>query len=1520
MSDQPKSTAPYHQLDFDLQQLRPDLRICVRRPLDGGLSGANVFLVDCQIEDEQRLAVLKLVSTKQAVNEERGDLAARNTWLQPFLPDHFIVLGALPDGRRTAFLSSLARDRMDDCLTLTEILDESLVYGTDHILAALGWVYRQEAGRVWGSGQTRPVRECFRAPLIPHLGNEWLDFWRDTDLPGPEVPGLIFEDSAERWPNPVAFLLGDERLWPSPSTDVRVPWLWGHGDLNPQNVLAPSYQRAHARQLVPACPRPEELTKHLSLIDLPFSREVPFTYDAAFLLSWLRLRLLPRFINRTNRDLAVRTISAVVREAGTGQPAYDVPAGGGDFARCAGNLLNQLRMAQPRLAPETSIAYLASLAAAGLWQAIKAISRRDRAARDRPVAISGLVLSALALRQVLGAQAATLPSPDCRLWADPAAEKGPTWSVAAHSLAQRLKRPEGRRDMVLVLGPDWGPFLGLPAEEDLRHIVRKPPAELQEYLRLELAPPVKQRLMALSALPLMAVLDWSVFRATREAVAAGLLRSDHRIVPCLPGQKVEPNWTERHLLPYFHLRGEIAELPTVALAGPDRNASRRKLRKSLEAFARRRQQVPLVCYVGVPVSLLPEIHEFLSETWQNKLEAVFVGETGAACEYVDDWKIEVCNGKLEDLLLVAEDAAIATAAVATAPSTQRSLRVADMALDAEGELISAPGQITSVAVDEEDYHAISRAGHLFLESRTRDTDLNPRAFLVGHRVTFEQVAADVPVDRDNFPAYLELLQVALREKRPQMLLIPHRPGAGASTALRWLAHRAANDLKVPTLVLSQGGNIAFEAIERLHRLVGRSFVVVADPEDVSTDDQQGLHSRCVPQNYRVVFLSSRRSFGTHKSDGSVPELDISLSEREQAILIERLARYCPGLSLGGLMATPYRSLFLLLLTAFRGELVKIDSFVAGLLGQADEQQKFLLATVAFFARCAHRPCAHDFLRLVTDEDDQALVERLRHFDQLLVLREPTGWHCRHVELSTRILKHYLTGVIDGTDNYRWQLSDLAEKLIRRCEGGEPGGDLAAEYIWALLNPQSEAGAFAGLIEGHEGLPDNAARRRVFSAASEQFQEHVNIISHFGKFLCEEENKFAESDHYLFRAYELEESNEAVVHMIGMRYRVEVKVLMQQCDIRSRTTEVQQRIDDLTEMAHQWFARAKEINLGSEYAYTSAIQLDVIRIKDELRRLGVKSSQDRTDSLLDERVSGLMLHADSLVADGQRYISPENRQHFNQARDELHYLRGDLDRAIECFRGHVTQLSGSQRAGTLVRLARLCLERGEARWQAGEHKKAYKDFEEGQRCVGLALEDPARAVDNIMLWYQCARYMPFWHRSHLIERLEQLNGQRSSLDSVFLLMCLYFADAVDTGSPASWREYERKQAESARRSAFLGVRTRIREWLVSENSPGKTGIEYRIYPHHLLVKDGLDESPVALQVAGERRARIMGRVSRVRSATEAYLKIEPMGFELFFRPRVQQGEAFYKSDEGSTMVSSAVAFTYEKPIGYDVRRT
>jgi hypothetical protein len=219
------------QLQEQLAKLRPDLGIEIREELGGGLSGANVYLVDCQLDAGPRLGVLKLASASQAEQESRGNARARESWLGSFMPEHFLQLGNPGDGNRVALLSSLARDRVEDCRTLRDALVESFFYGREHILSALAYTYRMEANRSWDAARLAPMRDCFQKPIRERLGDGWLKRWTTSQLPGPDHQALRLEDLSDRWPNPVAYLLNDAFWADDATSQVRIPWIISHGDL-----------------------------------------------------------------------------------------------------------------------------------------------------------------------------------------------------------------------------------------------------------------------------------------------------------------------------------------------------------------------------------------------------------------------------------------------------------------------------------------------------------------------------------------------------------------------------------------------------------------------------------------------------------------------------------------------------------------------------------------------------------------------------------------------------------------------------------------------------------------------------------------------------------------------------------------------------------------------------------------------------------------------------------------------------------------------------------------------------------------------------------------------------------------------------------------------------------------------------------------------------------------------------------------------------------------------------------------
>ena len=242
--------------------------------------------------------MLKITTASKANRESEGDQRARQTWLKPYLPDFFLPLIGDSDDR-AGLLMSLARDRLENCETLHASLSRSFGYAKKYVLWNVVNAYCKEASRHWPDVQYRPVRENFRKCVEHGLPDGWARQWQENSFPPAESDTVVFEASSDRWPNPVAYFSRSD-LWPTDDEfGVSIPWIPSHGDLNCRNVLCPSVDRSLALSLTTGAEQPlvgfgQRMLSHISLIDTPFCREAPFTFDLAFLGTWLSF-LLPPF-------------------------------------------------------------------------------------------------------------------------------------------------------------------------------------------------------------------------------------------------------------------------------------------------------------------------------------------------------------------------------------------------------------------------------------------------------------------------------------------------------------------------------------------------------------------------------------------------------------------------------------------------------------------------------------------------------------------------------------------------------------------------------------------------------------------------------------------------------------------------------------------------------------------------------------------------------------------------------------------------------------------------------------------------------------------------------------------------------------------------------------------------------------------------------------------------------------------------------------------------------------------------
>ena len=387
---------------------------------------------------------------------------------------------------------SLARDRLENCETLNASIKSSFLYAKKYVLHSVVGAYSSEASRVWSRGNYGSVREHFTKCVDHELPNDWVTRWRANKLPPSDATTFVFENSPDRAPNPIAYFSRTE-LWPKDDEfGLTIPWIPSHGDLNAKNVLCPSVQRSLALSMATGSEHAlvkfgQAMLKHLSFIDMPFCREAPFTFDPAFLVTWLSV-LLPPFDARVQQDVALRSFRAIIEVIRTENEPLDVPSDGAKFVECFSLVFRGPIEAQPRMVEDIKKSVLSSLAAAALWQAIRVGSNSAVESGKRLEAISLLCLSSLALQELLGDHVVRgLVNQDFPLEAMPGHQPlRPRTSAASH-LAELFIATRGRQNLLVVLGRQCDELFKLPDDAALEGISKLESTELLDLINRKVA-------------------------------------------------------------------------------------------------------------------------------------------------------------------------------------------------------------------------------------------------------------------------------------------------------------------------------------------------------------------------------------------------------------------------------------------------------------------------------------------------------------------------------------------------------------------------------------------------------------------------------------------------------------------------------------------------------------------------------------------------------------------------------------------------------------------------------------------------------------------------------------------------------------------------------------------------------------------------------------------------------------------------------------------------------------------------
>jgi hypothetical protein len=511
--------------------------------------------------------------------------------------------------------------------------------------------------------------------------------------------------------------------------------------------------------------------------------------------------------------------------------------------------------------------------------------------------------------------------------------------------------------------------------------------------------------------------------------------------------------------------------------------------------------------------------------------------------------------------------------------------------------------------------------------------------------------------------------------------------------------------------------------------------------------------------------------------------------------------------------------------------------------------------------------------------------------------------------------------MNDNENNLWKLQ-LVERTINyltKLGSKQPGNEWQRKFVKALVSDEFtkitirnrdeySASRLMGDIESQNG------RGRIFKQAAEQFSDEPHVIAQYGRFLYDEETRFEESRKYLEKAFKItKETDEKICHMLGMSYRRELQERLKALGNNKPSDEQLYENDNLRERASHYFKLSRELVRENDYAYTAHIQLLIDLIRQGFKQFDTDVSYPQR---LHERadIRNWFYEAFSIIDEAQIYIEYSQDTFLGKLEADLMSLRGDLSKAIEAYENILTNANRYQDSKKFSQhidpnpikrqLARCLYQRGMENIKSpkvNERNRAQNDLKRASEYLQDLIRDQPSHPYNLGFWFQCARLNPLVSKSILIERLEGYYARTQSLDGAFYLMCLFFIRGIEEKNPSAFSEYERYLKDSKRLATNLTHRLNRREWLGAGNT---------LIPNKSISFDSQKEEPITKDLP-----RIEGTIKYV-GESSGEISIPPYGKTIHFKPK-RHDKKFYKSDEGKK-VTFNVAFTYDKPIAYDVR--
>lgn len=1033
-----------------------------------------------------------------------------------------------------------------------------------------------------------------------------------------------------------------------------------------------------------------------------------------------------------------------------------------------------------------------------------------------------------------------------------------------------------------------------------------------------------------------AILDWSFSPVLRDLVASWTpVSSPVRRIFC--DESPDTDFHSPGFMPFLHLRGSTDEFRRLALgiAGlrEQRETRRKVLRRLLEALPYK----SVLLFVGFERSTFddhvqPDISEVVgpsSNVWV--VRSRFTYEHRMIQEKSRGYKVAELSPS-EFLEFCGYVGRAAPAEIGAEEGCVLDIRGVEKVKDEAGRAhfrrSEDEGHTEEVRVRAEDFRKIGR--HLEVLHRNAlavedDSSRVPGDFYRGHVILWKELAQELDV-WPRRPAGERMMKSILRDlgdAEPRRISLWYQPGAGGTTMLRRVGFSLYFDHQIPVVLLRRYTRDTYGEVVRFYTCFSRSFVLLADEQDVSRGDSDLLYGQLQERRVPVVLIYAARSGQPKLQLKRAKEVrrrfylvdELDASERSQ--LGQKLEPHLSGDQLKRFRRCKHESLFLTLIETFETDFAKIEDVVHGILESADDLTAAAITRVCFFWYYGHRWTPSGVLEKISEATPEALTACLETFEERLLWSEHRQgekvWFPRHDLLAHAVLA--LT--IGSSRPAGTRLKNFAIDLIKELSGEVEAADVYQMMVWALIGTDREQALQEELKMGLTGtrtLPSRlmkdigsiSGQDDVWQTVTSEFPDVPLFLGHYGRFLYGREVKqYERAESFLLKANELSKGTDhTILHMLGMRFRSELndKLRERRDTIDAKTRRMlSERMQFLAEQAAHYFEQATRIEPQDEHGYVSYIQMLcglVVDALDEAQRGG----KERRTALLSEDVQEWLRKAHDLIQAVEIYVSLQSRsEYFRKAKHRVcsSRLEGrNVDDVITFYRSALGTSPSGQHGLIRESLARSLSQRASDRRMEGAPQDLWRlDFDEAADCLSAELQQDPYNTRKIALWFRCARFSSHVSRRDLIERLEDLWREAETLEVAFYLGCLYFLEGLQYSNISNFERSEKFRGHSEALAPSRLTKRTIREW---------AGSGYALIPRAFVVR------PEEYRAGEDPRKEFTGIVSRVQSEQEGKITIEKTaGCKIWFPPN-RPGRYYFSSADVGQPVHFLVGFSYDKP--------